>query len=149
MAGLPWTPGEFIEQAKEAEQPRFTSCEAAGQVAECRVRGLHAGPEAVEAARMWELRRREKRAASSMTRRARCSPRLERRQGVWEWHVLSGRGDERAVEGQENAAVEEMAEAAGVPNPGFIAVYLRKDAPAFGHVPSGLVEREPFEVTSR
>jgi hypothetical protein len=85
MDGLPWTPGEFVEQAEEAEHPRFTSCEAAGQVAECRVRGLHAGPEAVEAARMQELRRREKRAASSMTRRARCPPRpraASRRVGV-------------------------------------------------------------------
>jgi hypothetical protein len=64
--------------------------------------------------------------------------------------VLSGRGDERAVEGQESAAVEEMAEAAGAPNPGFVAAYLRKDAPAFGHVPaSGLFEKEPFEVACR
>ena len=47
-----------------------------------------------------------------------------------ERHVRLGRGDDRALEGQEDFAAGGDGEAAGVPKPGFTA-FLRTGAPAF------------------
>jgi hypothetical protein len=149
LAGFPWTPSEFIEQAEEVEHPFSRPVKLPDRSLNAVFEVFTQGPSAIEAARRRELRRWEKRAAElDDQEREMFSKAPVDVKACW-----SGTCDwDEAMRGQwkgkRTLLLEEMAKAAGVPNPGLIAAYLRTGAPAFGHVPaSGLFEKEPFEAT--
>ena len=133
--GVPWTPTEFVAEALQVEHPFDRQTAAKDRTKRAIAQLLLEGPTATRERRKRELNRWRGRARE-----------LEKEEAELREGAAPG---VRACWGNKRTLLfEEMAAAAGVPNPALVASYLRKGAPIAGEVPaSGLFARRETPST--
>jgi len=149
--GLPWTPTEFIDQARQLEHPFAKQAVVPDRSLRAIFHVLTKGPKGIAEVRRKELERWTRRAKElDGTERNLFSEAPAEVQARWGRHPDAAEALKGPWRGKRTQLLLEMALEAGVPSARMVIELLRSGAPPFGEVPrsGAFAEKEHLATKS-